>query len=122
MTEGQIEVEYLSATIAAVVLLGEHDIYTVPTLRARLGELHEKELFVIIDLSHTAFLDSSVLGAMLGATEHARSQGKGVAVVLGDPPTETVARIFEVTGLAEVLPTRATRAEAQEIFTQASAG
>jgi anti-anti-sigma factor len=120
MTEGQIEVEHLSDTTAAVVLRGEHDIYTVPALRERLGELHVKELYVIIDLSHTAFLDSSVLGAMLGATEAARAQGKGVAVVLGDPPTETVARIFEVTGLAEVLPTRATRAEAHELFAQAN--
>jgi anti-sigma B factor antagonist len=121
MTEDQIEVEYLSETTAAVVLRGEHDIYTVPTLRERLAELHEKRLFVIIDLSQTAFLDSSVLGAMLGATELARSQGKGVAVVLGDPPTETVARIFEVTGLAEVLPTRATREEAHAVFASADA-
>jgi anti-anti-sigma factor len=122
MTEGQIEVEHLSATTAAVVLRGEHDIYTVPALRERLGELHAKELFVMIDLSQTAFLDSSVLGAMLGATEAARAQGKGVAVVLGEPPTETVARIFEVTGLADVLPTRATRAEAHELFSQANSG
>jgi anti-sigma B factor antagonist len=122
MTEGQIEVEHLSATTAAVVLRGEHDIYTVPALRERLGELHAQELDVIIDLSQTAFLDSSVLGAMLGATEAARAQGKGVAVVLGDPPTETVARIFEVTGLAEVLATRATREEAHELFSQANTG
>jgi anti-sigma B factor antagonist len=121
MTEDQIGVEYLSETTAAVCLRGEHDIYTVPTLRERLAELHEKRLFVIIDLSQTAFLDSSVLGAMLGAAELARSQGKGVAVVLGDPPTETVARIFEVTGLAEVLPTRATREEAQAVFAAADA-
>jgi anti-anti-sigma factor len=122
MTEEQIEVEYLSETTAAVVLRGEHDIYTVPALRERLGELHEKQLFVIIDLSQTAFLDSSVLGAILGATEHARDQGRGVAVVLGDPPTLTVARIFEVTGLSEVLATRATRAEARATFTQADPG
>ena len=88
MTEGQIDVEHLSATTAAVVLRGEHDVYTVPTLRERLDELHAKQLFVIIDLSQTAFLDSSVLGAMLGATEKARGQGTGVAVVLGDPPTD----------------------------------
>jgi anti-sigma B factor antagonist len=119
MTEGQIDVEFLSETTAAVVLRGEHDIYTVPSIRERLGELHEKQLFVIIDLSQTAFLDSSVLGALLAATERAREQGKDVAVVLGDPPTETVARIFEVTGLSEVLPTRATRAEAHAIFAQA---
>jgi anti-anti-sigma factor len=122
MTEGQIEVEHLSETTAAVVLRGEHDIYTVPTLRERLGELHERELSVIIDLSQTAFLDSSVLGALLGATETARAQGKEVVVVLGDPPTETVARIFEVTGLAEVLPTRATREQAHELLARANAG
>jgi anti-anti-sigma factor len=122
MTEGQIEIEYLSETTAAVMLRGEHDIYTVPALRERLAELHQRELFVIIDLSQTAFLDSSVLGALLGATETARAQGKEVAVVLGDPPTETVARIFEVTGLADVLPTRATREQAHELLTGASDG
>jgi anti-anti-sigma factor len=122
MTEGQIEVEGLSETTAVVVLRGEHDIYTVPALRERLGELHARELSMIIDLSQTAFLDSSVLGALLGATETARAQGKEVAVVLGDPPTETVARIFEVTGLADVLPTRATREQAHELLAQANAG
>jgi anti-sigma B factor antagonist len=120
MTEGQIEIEYVSETTAVVVLRGEHDIYTVPALRERLGELHQRQLFVIIDLSQTAFLDSSVLGAMLGATEAARAQGKEVAVVLGDPPTETVARIFEVTGLADVLPTRATREQAHELLAAAA--
>jgi anti-sigma B factor antagonist len=112
MAEDQIEVEQLSETTAAVMLRGEHDLYTVPSIRERLAALHARELDVIIDLSQTAFLDSSVLGALLGATEHARGQGKGVVVVLGDPPTETVARIFEVTGLGDVLVTRATRAEA----------
>lgn len=121
MTEGQIDVEHLSGTTAAVVLRGEHDVYTVPALRERLGELHERELYVIIDLSQTAFLDSSVLGALLGATETARGQGKDVAVVLGDPPTQAVARIFEVTGLSDVVPTRPTRAEAHHFFAEAPA-
>jgi anti-sigma B factor antagonist len=119
MTEGQIDVEHLSATTAAVVLRGEHDVYTVPTLRKRLDELLAKKLFVMVDLSQTSFLDSSVLGALLGATEKARGQGTGVAVVLGDPPTDAVARIFEVTGLADVLPTRSTRAQAREVLAAA---
>lgn len=121
MAEDQIEVEHLSDTTAAVVLRGEHDIYTVPVIRERLSALHARELHVIIDLSQTAFLDSSVLGALLGATEHARGQGKGVVIVLGDPPMETVARIFEVTGLGEVLATRATRAEALAAFAEVKA-
>jgi anti-sigma B factor antagonist len=121
MTEGQIDVEQLSTRTACVVLRGEHDVYTVPALRERLADLHEREQSVIVDLSQTAFLDSSVLGALLGATETARASGRDVAVVLGDPPTQAVARIFEVTGLSEVLPTRSTRAEARELLAEASA-
>ena len=121
MNEGQIDVEQLSANTAVVVLRGEHDVYTVPALRERLAELHDRGQCVIVDLSQTAFLDSSVLGALLGATETARAGGRDVAVVLGDPPTQAVARIFEVTGLAEVLPTRSTRAEARELLAEAPA-
>ncbi|MEO9174014.1 MAG: STAS domain-containing protein, partial [Gaiellales bacterium] len=112
---------HLSATTAVVMLRGEHDVYTVPALRERLGELHDRELFVIVDLSQTAFLDSSVLGALLGATETARAQARDVVVVLGDPPTQAVARIFEVTGLADVLATRATRDEAHTLFSAGGA-
>jgi anti-anti-sigma factor len=116
MTESRIDVEHLSATTAALVLRGEHDVYTVPDVRERLGELHRLELYVIIDLSQTAFLDSSVLGALLGATETARAQSRDVVIVLGDPPTQAVARIFEVTGLGDVLATRSTRDEAHTLF------
>jgi anti-sigma B factor antagonist len=120
MTEGQIDVEHLSVTTAALVLRGEHDVYTVPDVRERLGELHRLELYVIIDLSQTAFLDSSVLGALLGATETARAQARDVVIVLGDPPTQAVARIFEVTGLGDVLTARSTRDEAHALFGAAS--
>jgi anti-sigma B factor antagonist len=121
MSDGQIDVEHLSATTAALVLRGEHDVYTVPTVREQLGELHRRELYVIIDLSQTTFLDSSVLGALLGATETARAQERDVAIVLGEPPTQAVARIFEVTGLGDVLATRATRDEAHALFSGAGA-
>ena len=121
MTEGQIDVVHLSDTTAAIVLRGEHDVYTVPALRGRLDELHRGSLDVIIDLSQTTFLDSSVLGALLGATETARAQQRDVAVVLGDPPTQAVARIFEVTGLGDVLATHATRDGAQGSLAEARA-
>jgi anti-sigma B factor antagonist len=119
MTDGQIDVEPLSDTTAAIILRGEHDVYTVPTLRGRLDELHGQSLDVLIDLSQTTFLDSSVLGALLAATETARAQQRDVAVVLGDPPTQAVARIFEVTGLSDVLATHPTRAGAQEFLREA---
>jgi anti-sigma B factor antagonist len=113
MTDGQIDVERLSDTTAAIILRGEHDVYTVPALRGRLDELHGQSLDVLIDLSQTTFLDSSVLGALLAATETARAQQRDVALVLGDPPTQAVARIFEVTRLGDVLATHPTRAAAQ---------
>jgi anti-anti-sigma factor len=119
MTDGQIDVERLSDTTAAIVLRGEHDVYTVPALRGRLDELHGQSLDVLFDLSQTTFLDSSVLGALLAATETARAQQRDVAVVLGDPPTQAVARIFEVTGIGDVLATHPTRADAQGFLREA---
>ncbi len=121
MTDGKIDVERLPDTTPAIVLRGEHDVYTVPALRARLDELHQQSLDVLIDLSQTTFLDSSVLGALLGATETARAQQRDVAIVLGDPPTQAVARIFEVTGLGDVLATHPTRADAQDFLREARA-
>jgi anti-sigma B factor antagonist len=58
-----------------------------------------------VDLTPATFVDSTVLGVLLGARERAREEELGYAVVLdhaaGDP---AVRRILEVTGLDELLP------------------
>ena len=92
------------AGVAIVELDGEHDIYTAPKLRDRLGELVETSPGVVVDLSGATFVDSSILGALLNALQRAVEAKKGFAVCLADGSAPAVRRVFDMTGLSETLP------------------
>ena len=91
---------------------GEHDLSTAPELRARLHELGEADA-VIVDMDQTTFVDSSILGVLVGGLRRARERDVPFGLVLGDHAHPAIRRIFELTGLHEVFPIFATRAEAQ---------
>ena len=91
---------------------GEHDLSTAPELRARLHELGEGSA-VIIDLDDTTFVDSSILGVLVGGLRRARERDVPFGLVLGSEAHPAIRRIFELTGLHDVFPIYATRAEAQ---------
>jgi anti-sigma B factor antagonist len=90
--------------VAVLELEGEHDIYTAPKLRDRLGELVETGPGVVVDLSGASFVDSSILGALLNARQRAVDARKGFAVCLTSQSAAAVRRVFEMTGLSETLP------------------
>src|SRR5919202_1765478 len=91
--------------VLVVVVRGEHDIYTAPTLRDRLDEaLGRKPTGVVVDLSGATFLDSSILGALLEARRQALEASNGYVVSIGEDPEPGVARILEITGLVPVFP------------------
>jgi len=98
---GQISEDRLDG-VAIVALEGEHDLSTAPELRSQLhGALAEGPL--VVDLSACTFLDSSILGVLLGGLRRAREEDRGFALVLGTGEP-AVRRIFEVTGLTSVFP------------------
>jgi anti-sigma B factor antagonist len=91
--------------VLRVIVRGEHDIYTAPTLRDRLDEaIAARPTGMIEDLAGATFLDSSILGALLEARRQALEAGLGYVVCLGDTPEAGVARILEITGLVPVFP------------------
>jgi anti-anti-sigma regulatory factor len=66
---GVVVVHDLAAPAARVVeLRGEHDLATLPAVREAL--LHVRSL--VVDLSEATFIDSSVIGALMHAGQHAR--------------------------------------------------
>lgn len=87
---------------AVVTLRGEVDAHTAPTLRLELRSLIEEAeaTTVVIDLSAVTFLDSSVLGALVGALRRLRERQGQLRIV---PPLTSAARILELTGLDTVL-------------------
>jgi anti-sigma B factor antagonist len=91
-----------------VTFSGEHDLNTAPELRDRLAGVIEGNRPIVVDLSGAAFIDSSIIGAVLDARREAHVKGLGFAVALtkGAQPVE---RVLEVTNLTSTLPVHRTR-------------
>ena len=71
--------------VVVVVVEGEHDIYTAPTLRERLDEAIGRGGGIVVDLTGATFVDSSVLGALLDARRRALEARQGFVVCVGEP-------------------------------------
>ncbi len=81
-------------------LTGSLDIATSPSVRAVLLEETEKGKHdVIVDLSRLEFLDSTGLGALIGAQRRALEQESEVRLVVSEGP---IARLLNITGLVRV--------------------
>jgi len=92
-----------------VTLRGEIDAFTAPTLRLEFERLIEESAAVstfVIDLEGVTFLDSSALGALVGALRLVRAKGAALRVV---EPHGAAKRIFAQTGLDAVLALYPTR-------------
>jgi anti-anti-sigma factor len=102
-----------------VALTGEHDLSTSPGLGITLERLLSDDqrsisraTVIAVDLSTVQFFDSSVISAMLSASQAAeRDPDAALALVVGDPEC-FAARMLTMFGLTRLVPTFATREEA----------
>lgn len=81
---------------------GELDLST----SAELGEALEREIAagrsVLVDLSGVTFIDSTGLNTLIRAFRS--SEANGAALMVSSDLPAQVSRVFEITGLAAVLP------------------
>jgi anti-sigma B factor antagonist len=82
-------------------LSGSLDIATSPSIRAALTDASAGRQDVIVDLSLLEFLDSTGLGAMIGAHRRATENGGTLRLVVREGP---ILRLLNITGLIRVLP------------------
>jgi anti-sigma B factor antagonist len=81
-------------------LRGSLDLATAPSVRAALlEEAGQSKHDVIVDLSQLEFLDSTGLGALIGAQRRAIEQGAQVRLVVSEGP---ISRLLNITGLIRV--------------------
>ena len=93
-----------------LTLSGELDAYDAPTLRTAFTEAAAGDGgLVVLDLSAVTFLDSTVLGTVVGLLRRVREHGGELRVVL--PETEA-RRIFELTALERSLDVYPSRSSA----------
>jgi anti-anti-sigma factor len=84
-----------------VVLQGELDNLSVPVLRQALDAVYAADCFHIrLDLAGLGFIDSSGLGALVGAWRRCAQQD-GSVVVLN--PTAAVKQLMDMTGISKFL-------------------
>ena len=82
-------------------LKGSLDFETAPSLRAALLEAaDEGKHDIVVDLTHLEFLDSSGLGALIGAHKRALDHQGRVRLIVSEGP---ISRLFTITGLMNVL-------------------
>ncbi len=87
---------------AVVAVRGEIDNATAPQLRgALLAALDSDTRRIVVDLSEIDFVDSSGLGALVGARKQADQSGATLVIVC---PKPHVRRLFEISRLDAVLP------------------
>src|SRR5829696_3199665 len=97
--------------IRLLEVFGELDLATAPRLCALLDAARGQRVRrLVIDLTGVDFCDSTGLRAVLGASTELRLAGGRLAVAV--LPNGGVARLFDVTGIREALPTHDTQQEA----------
>ncbi|MDX6510544.1 MAG: hypothetical protein QOE36_48 [Gaiellaceae bacterium] len=84
---------------AVVKLRGEHDLVTAPEVRATIASISGN---VLVDLSECAFIDSSVIGALIMTSKELERDGHLLELFV-PAANETVARTLEVTRIRDLV-------------------
>lgn len=84
-----------------ITLAGDIDLQTAPQLREQLASLPSEARIVVVDLGAVEFLDSSGVGALVGAAAAMRAAGGSLRLAC---PPPRVQKVFRISRLAEVIP------------------
>ncbi|MCF6411806.1 STAS domain-containing protein [Pseudalkalibacillus salsuginis] len=105
----QIQKKDTDDHIDELVLIGEVDAYTAPKLKETLLEAAQKQgQKIIVNLSGVQYMDSTGLGVFVGALKSSQQSGSTLTLT---GMTERVERLFEITGLTEVINIENTQEE-----------
>lgn len=98
----EITISEIGSSRAVVWVRGDVDMFNASNLRTPLEELVERGYrHIVIDLSRARHLDSTGMGALLGAYCKISGLGGRLAVAGASP---TLRNLFEITRFQEFLP------------------
>lgn len=91
-------------------MLGEHDLSTRAPLAEELERVSGRGGRVVVDLTETEFIDSTILGVLIGGQRQASAASGSYAFVA--PSGGRPRRLLEMTRVADRIPVFETRADA----------
>lgn len=100
-------------------LRGSLDLATSPTIRAALSDANQQAIrTLVVDLTQVDFLDSTGLGALIGAHRRTAERGGAFRLVVNDGP---ISRLLNITGLIAVFAVYHSLADARNNRNRVSA-
>ncbi|MDP9257922.1 MAG: STAS domain-containing protein [Actinomycetota bacterium] len=106
-----VEVEVHSTTASIVTLRGEHDLDSATRIASALKAASVRRN-VVVDLSQCTFLDSSVISALLRASNTLHVHGGQILLVIPPGRHRAVRCVFEIMSVERLMPMFETRAAA----------
>ena len=107
---GTVDIEHHAPGLAVVMVRGEHDISTAPELGQAL-EQAAAHSDVVVDFSECEFIDSTAIGLLIGAAKQLQAREEELVVVIPGE-SSNLARVARMVRLAEMMPVKASRADA----------
>jgi anti-sigma B factor antagonist len=100
-TDFAVQERPLQAGRRLIAVHGELDLFTTPELRTRINDtIDEGTRELIVDLSETAFVDSTGLGVLLAALKRIRSCDGELVII---DTRSNVLNTFKVAGVDQIL-------------------
>ncbi len=89
---------------SVIQLRGEANAYTAPRIRSDLTSALGTATPLVVDLSQTTFIDSTIVGILLEGLVEYEKRECPLVLLLPDESAPEVHHLFDVTGLASLLP------------------
>ena len=93
-----------SSGFSVIPLPGESDAYLAPRVRSDLAAALGSEAPLVVDLSRATFIDSTIVGVLLEGLAECEKRERPLLLLLPNDSAPEVHRLFELTGLAALLP------------------
>jgi anti-anti-sigma factor len=93
-----ITTKQLGASVWLVELDGEHDVSTVADLRRAIHEIFATGSCLVVDVSGAVFVDSSVLGELIRASDQVKASGDERLAVVARSGSKA-ACLFDLAGV-----------------------
>lgn len=94
----------MNGGFTVIQIRGESDAYSAPRIRSDLESALGATAPLLVDLSEATFIDSTIVSILLESLADCEKLERPLLILLPDDRAPEVHRLFELTGLASLLP------------------